>query len=430
MDRNTLNRLLDERQAAVDKAQRILEKAEAEGRDLSGQDEQDWQDAMAQVRSYDQRIADVQEAIGSRDHAAQARQGIESVVRPPHEPEHRSLDGARHRDDQPVALSPEQRMAHVVASDSSERNLSLGALVRGMATGRWDGAEAEARALGTGTGAAGGFIVPSTLSAELIDNARAQTRVIQAGARTFPLDAAEVKVAKLTGDPQADWRSEHGTIPESDASFDQIVFQPKALAVITRLSRELLEDGVNTRQRVEQDIAASVAVELDRVALRGSGTDPEPQGVRNHPDVTVTELGSGDGATPTYEDLIDAIGRVQDANHTPTNRIQAPRTSRTFAAKRDANNQFLEPPQMVAEVPALDTTQVPTDLTVGTSNDCSEIYTGDWSEVYVGLRNELAMTLLTEKYADVGEVGVLAWVRADIAVARGAALDVITGVRP
>ena len=42
----------------------------------------------------------------------------------------------------------------------------------GLATGYWDGAEAERRAMSEGTATAGGHLVPTPLAARVIDKAR------------------------------------------------------------------------------------------------------------------------------------------------------------------------------------------------------------------------------------------------------------------
>jgi len=46
----------------------------------------------------------------------------------------------------------------------------------------------------------------------------------------------------------------------------------------------------------------------------------------------------------------------------------------------------------------------------------------------VGIRHALSIELLTEKYADTGELAILAHFRGDVQVARPAAFDCITGI--
>jgi HK97 family phage major capsid protein len=72
--------------------------------------------------------------------------------------------------------------------DQADEPLSFDKYLRGMATGRWDDADHE-RALAEATTGAGGALVPSPLSARVIDLARNKTVVFRAGAQTVPWKA-------------------------------------------------------------------------------------------------------------------------------------------------------------------------------------------------------------------------------------------------
>lgn len=78
----------------------------------------------------------------------------------------------------------------------------------------------------------------------------------------------------------------------------------------------------------------------------------------------------------------------------------------------------------------LQTSQVPNNLTVGTSNDCSEIYIGEFSKVIFMLRERMSVQMLTEAFATTGQVGFVCHVRADVILQYPAAFAVVTGVRP
>jgi HK97 family phage major capsid protein len=77
----------------------------------------------------------------------------------------------------------------------------------------------------------------------------------------------------------------------------------------------------------------------------------------------------------------------------------------------------------------LPTKQVPINLTVGSSTDCSEVYTGDWAQLLIGMRTNFVLRFLDERYADNLQYGFLAYLRADVQVAHGEAFNVDTGVR-
>ncbi|MEU8676802.1 phage major capsid protein [Streptomyces sp. NPDC048560] len=310
-------------------------------------------------------------------------------------------------------------------------DVRLGALLRTWVTGRRDGLnDSELRAMAEGTATAGGHLVPTPTAAQLIDRARNVARVFQAGATTVPMDSQTLKVPRLTGSSAPAWRNENAAIAEGDLTLDAVTLTARSMAFLVKMSRELIEDSdPSIVGVVERDLAAQVALELDRVALRGSGTAPEPRGILNQTGVTITTHGANGTAMATlgHDMLIDAQAAVRALNHEPTGVIDAPRTEQALAKLKDLNGQYIQPPAGL--LPRYPTNQIPTNLTVGTSADCSEVYTGDWAQLYFGLRTGPMTIQLVERYADVGQVALLIWMRGDIALAHGQAFAVDTGVR-
>ena len=140
--------------------------------------------------------------------------------------------------------------------DGHER-LSFGRMLRGIVTGEWDDASAERRVMSEGVLADGGYLVPTPLSTEIIDLARAQARVIQAGARTVPMTSSTLKMAKVLSDPEPGWRGENQPIPEDELTFGLSELRSHTLAVIVKSSRELLEDGERSTVRASRSTAST-----------------------------------------------------------------------------------------------------------------------------------------------------------------------------
>ena len=84
----------------------------------------------------------------------------------------------------------------------------------------------------------------------------------------------------------------------------------------------------------------------------------------------------------------------------------------------------------MADLTFLDTKQIPINRTKGTAANASDIFVGDWSQLLIGMRTQLQITMLTERYADTGEIGLVAWLRADVATAHDGAFAIIEGVTP
>ena len=160
---------------------------------------------------------------------------------------------------------------------------------------------------------------------------RARTVVLSAGGITVPMTSQTLALARLTGEGTPAWKTEGANITAADLTFDRVTFTARTLVRRVDLSVELFEDAdPSSEDVIARSFAGQLAVELDRAALIGSGTPPEPTGVRNQSGVTVTAHGAA-GTTITtttaYDWHLDAAGAVRAANFTPSAHIQAPRTS-------------------------------------------------------------------------------------------------------
>jgi len=307
--------------------------------------------------------------------------------------------------------------------------LSFDRYLKGVVTGNWDGAEAE-RDLSEGTLTAGGHLVPTPLSAQVIDLARNASRVFQAGAVTVPMSTQTLKMPRLTVENAPSWKAENAVITAADLTFDSVTFTARTLVRLIKLSVELFEDSDPSAQGViANSFAKQMALELDRVALRGSGTAPEPRGVLNQSGITTTTHGANGAAITNYDFWLDAKGAVMGNNFEPNAHIQAPRSNVSLSKLKEATtNAYLQPPANM--LPMLATKQIPINLTVGTSTDCSEVYTAQWDQLMVGIRTDFNLQFLRERFlADSLEYAFLAYLRADIQLAQPLAFVVDTGVR-
>jgi HK97 family phage major capsid protein len=180
-----VEQLREQRRAAREAADQILERAAAEQRDLSA-------DELAEHRAQVVAEREANDAILA-EHERQLAEARAQATRRP----------AREVPQEPV-LTREQSVYDWLqqrgAFDPAEaEGVSFDRYLRGMATGEWDGAEHE-RALAEATVGAGGALVPSPLAARVIDLARNQTVVLRAGAVTVPMTAQTLALARLTSE--------------------------------------------------------------------------------------------------------------------------------------------------------------------------------------------------------------------------------------
>jgi HK97 family phage major capsid protein len=414
-----LEELQTRRAAARTAADEVLTRAAEAGRDLTA-------DELADYRRHVGAERDVADEIERRTAEDVAELRAAAARRPgsplPQEPvltREQSVHGWL-----------QQRGAFEGHQDAE--HASFDRYLRGMATGRWDGADHE-RALAEATIGAGGALVPAPLSSRVIDLARNQTRVFQAGAITVPMTAQTLALARLTGEGTPAWKSEGSAITAADMTFDRVTFTARTMVRLVQLSVELFEDADPSSEGViARSFAGQMAVELDRVALIGTGTAPEPRGVLNQSGVTLTAHGAAGTVISTataYDWHLDAAGVVRGNNFVPSAHIQAPRTSTSLSKLREATTSaYLAPPPNM--LPMLVSKSVPINLTVGASTDTSLIFTADWQQLMVGIRTDFNLRFLGERYlADSLTYAFLAYLRADVQLAQPTAFVVDTGVR-
>jgi HK97 family phage major capsid protein len=278
----------------------------------------------------------------------------------------------------------------------------------------------------------GGYALGPELSARVIDRVRNAMQVMKAGATTVPMTTQQMYLARMAGGADVSWKVEGSPIADSTPTFERITLTAKTLPVLVKISAELFEDASpEAMDTIERELSLALSLELDRACLRGSGVDPEPTGIRNTSGVTLTSLGAN-GATPGWDNVIDAVAAVRAANIEPDGILWASRTQQTMDKLKDGMNRYLEPPSSLATVPRLVTNQIPVDLAAGTNSDASEIYVGRWTDLLVGIRTDMRfqVRVLNERYIDNLQYGLLCYLRADVALAHPQAFNVLTGVRP
>lgn len=307
---------------------------------------------------------------------------------------------------------------------------TLGDFFRGVAGMK--STEGIRAALSVGTDSAGGYTVPTVLMPRILSALVPASSMLTAGASVAVLntDAKSFNIASVASIPTAAWRSEAGTVATSDPAFSSITVTPRSLAFMFKVSRELLQDSPNIEEALQTAIAQAFAKEMDRAGLRGTGTAPEIRGLLNVSGINSVTNGTN-GASPTsYANFISAWQAITTANApAPTAAIMHPRSMAKFAGLADSTGQPLRRPELLQSLRFVETSQLPVNLTVGTSTDCSEIYVGDFSQFVYFMREGVSVQLLHELYAATGEVGFVCHARVDVAAMYPAAFALITGVR-
>ncbi|OHB54671.1 MAG: hypothetical protein A2Y12_19115 [Planctomycetes bacterium GWF2_42_9] len=290
---------------------------------------------------------------------------------------------------------------------------------------------AEARAQSIGTDTKGGFMVPEHISAEVIDLLRAKNVCIQAGARTMPMSAQTVRVCRVDSDPVASWTGESSLIPDTDMNIGALDFIAHKLTCLIKVSRELLQDAGNASTVIQNAIATAMSAELDSAALSGSGAGC-PLGIANHTTINTYSLGVDGHILNGYDDILYGIKEIISVNGPiPKTAIMSPRTLIGYSLEKSGDGKPLERPDLVKSMTFIDSSKMPVTEVQGASGAvCSSIILGGFESLVIGIRSIMDIQVLNERFADTGQVGFLATMRADTAVYQPKAFCKIIGIKP
>lgn len=263
--------------------------------------------------------------------------------------------------------------------------------------------QATTKALDTGTaGSGGGYVVPQEYVADVIEMLYAQATVIRAGATVLSgLKGSPVRIPKQLGSGTVYWVGQNATITAADASFGEVQMTPKTMAMRTQFSNLLnLASNPAAEQLIRADFARTAALELDRVALRGSGSSNQPLGVKGVSGISTYAIGTNGGPL-ALDDLYSLQGLLEDANviGEKVALITNPKALRKLKKQRiaqysgDTGGTYALMPTILTDeslskalgVQCLTTTQLPVNLTKGSSSDCTEVYYANWSDLLIGL---------------------------------------------
>lgn len=322
-------------------------------------------------------------------------------------------------------LGKQHRVADTV-SDHWRREhgeLSIGRLVRGWLTGKWEGGGAELRALKENINSSGGILVPDALSARLIDAARDRSVMIGMGVRTIAMESDHCTIARVATDPTYSMKAEGVALDESDPVFDGVTLTAKKLGTIVRVSRELLEDAANAEAMLEGVLVRSFAAELDRQGLWGSGS-AEILGVYNYSGIgSQTNVGTPAG----YAKWIGAWSTILANGGQPNAYTVSPRDAGTLEGLLSAvNGVYLAPPANIGAMRRVITPSTPITGLPGSNESASLM--AQWDTIAWGIRRDVRLEASTDRYFDTDEVGFkLTW-RGDLVIEQPTWVQRITGI--
>lgn len=255
---------------------------------------------------------------------------------------------------------------------------------------------ANVRTLTAGTNSAGGFSIETELmEQDFIELLRNQAMVTQMGARILSGLVGRVDIPSQESAATAYWVGEEADITESQGTLGLTSLRMKTLGVLSRYTRELvMQSSIDVEQWVRQDQALVTALEIDRVAIHGTGSNNQPRGILNTSGIGSIALGTN-GGQPTWASIVNLVRELRRDNadigamQWLTNpEVEAKLMTTPKQSSGVEGNFILADPGtagMVLRGYRLNATnQVRSDLTKGTGTGLSALLIGVWNQLIIG----------------------------------------------
>jgi len=168
----------------------------------------------------------------------------------------------------------------------------------------------------------GGFLIPETLRAELLQVAL-ENAIVRPRATVIPMESLRVPIPMIDSTTNATsvfggivcyWTEEAAQLVESQASFARVVLDAKKLTGYAEIPNELIADAVAFNSFFEQKFPVALAWYEDIGFLLGSGVG-EPLGAINCPaSVNVPAEAGQPTATIVWENIVKMYARMLPAS--------------------------------------------------------------------------------------------------------------------
>jgi HK97 family phage major capsid protein len=372
-----LHELQEQRARAVAAMRAIADKAEAESRDYSEDEDKRHKALKAEITELDGKIARARD-IAEAERAAPAI--VHGVGDGRFEDRARDFSitraiAARLGDD--VDAGFEREISQEVARRSGRKFQGIAVPDEVFFT--------ERRTLLTSGDAAS--LVPNVHRADLfIDRLRASLITGRLGATVLDNLVGDQDIPRQTGSSTAQWVAEDGSLTETDPDFDDVQLRPKTVGAMTSFSRRTIINAVPAiEQLVRNDLSAQIANAIDAAALIGTGSGNTPTGIANVAGVHAASL-----AAPTWagvlgfaaaidmsDALMGSLGWAMNANAVKTFRS-------TLKESGDAGAGYLmESASAMAGYPVATTSALPGAYDADTPVAATVVF-GNWSDLLIG----------------------------------------------
>lgn len=266
---------------------------------------------------------------------------------------------------------------HVSSMDTMKREL-IGAML--------------GRDLSAGVPSSGGYLIGESIdNSNMIELLRNQSHVLSLGARVLGGLQGNITIPRVTAGSTVYWVNENGQITGSTPTFGQLAMKPRRIGATGILGKQLIaQTSMDVEAFYRQTVMEDMGVELDRVAINGTG-GAQPLGILN---LASADLATGVtfSAAATWAKVVSFETNVETANALglaggPYAYLTTPAAKGKWKTAAKATNAavFLWEGNEVNGYQARSTNQVPSDKAI--FGQFSQVLFGEWAGVDVVVDN-------------------------------------------
>ena len=259
------------------------------------------------------------------------------------------------------------------------------------------------------------------LSAQLLDGGLSQSRLVQAGMKTFVMQEGTHKFARIDTYPELEWKAELAPTTERTAVFSPVTFAGKTLRGWIKMGGETLLNALNIEQAMRTVFNRAIGNGVDTAGLIGAGGADEPLGVANYVGVPTVAWNS---TLDNYDAFVQGQKLVYDEDGPDLSAtILSPDAwSQLARAKGYAEYQPIRPPMALENHKFLQTSKIQPD-----GSDETLAVMGGFESLNLGVRLS-AEIILTPVIAETYSYNMLAVFNGDFQPNRVEDFAVITDI--
>ena len=267
--------------------------------------------------------------------------------------------------------------------------------------------EARCKTMTAGTPSDGGFTVPLAFSGEYIDALVANTLIDKLNIRRVPLVHGNLSIPRMDTTSAISWGGEETVGGITEPTFGEVNMRAKKLFAKTAMSNTLIrESGVNIEGWVAEDLMRKARIALDDALLNGTGSQYQPLGLANNPNVQTSGSSSTAFGLTTPNDMV-ALLEQANVRMENVHWLLNPMGESWIRNKAFSSGPFAWSDEMsrTGKLRGYDFQSSSTVKYVDTATDYADFWLGDFAEMMFGISKDISIEVSREgTFTDNGSV--------------------------